>query len=507
MELLEMSISAGVLILFIAVLRKGGLWRLAKRTVMMLWLVVLARLLLPCSLPVQNGIAAPVFCLLRRIGGLHRDLAKDAGTKAGASMVPKAASFGTSSLGFMDSSFLQRLAGLIWLAGVVGTGIYFVSVFFKEYRLLSEALPLDSREEASPCKQILEPYEAAARLAGRNRQKKSIQILVHDQIRSPLVFGIARQRIVIPKGLLYLDKVQMQHVLVHEMVHIRRYDNLWKLLAAAAACIHWFNPAVWLMYLLFARDQELSCDEQVLSMYGSQGRQEYAMALLALARNQKETGMFCSGFLENPVKERIVAIMKYKKLTGIGVLCTVLLLAGATSVFATNEQKAEIQEQDAEGQDHAREQDTDMQDEVYYTLVSTENGETRIDKSGKATIKNIDDIRDGEHEAIWLSFNEEIGLKDGEEVLLSCNPASDAGENIYYEYEDKDGTKQAYRIEKGAAGQESNYVKKTYNAQGLKTEAEKLQEANVSYDDSDNEEAYPELKAEGEANVQNLEVQ
>lgn len=457
MGLLEMSISASVLILLVAVLRKGKWGKLSGRTVMALWLVVLARLLLPGCLPIQHGIAAPVFRLLRRAGILYTDLQTAAGTKAAALAVPKAASFGTA--GVADSSPLMELAFYTWLAGLAAAGICFAAVFRKEQRLLAEALPWEkmpdeckSGQEASFYRQLLESYQSASRLTGRSLRKKSIQILVHDRIPSPLVFGIVRQKIVIPKGMVQLTQTQMQHILTHEMVHIRRHDNLWKLTAAAAACIHWFNPAVWLMYLLFARDIELSCDERVLSMYGSQGRQEYAATLLALAQNQKRNVLFCSGFLENPVKERIVAIMKYKKLTGIGVLCTAMLLAGATSVFATNEQGSSGQEQKAQNTQEQKVQNFNIQetkgsqgetahdanqDNVRYTIASTKNGETTAE------------LIEGEgQEEIWVSFNQEIETDDGEAIMLKFKLADDGSDTGTYYYEDKDGNVHSFSCEK-----------------------------------------------------------
>lgn len=430
MGLLEMSISAGVLILLVAVLRGGKLWLLTKRAVMLLWMVVLARLLLPGSLPIQNGIAAPVFYLLWRIGVLPTDVNKAAGAGTALQTVQKAASFSTADLS--NSTLLAQLAEFVWLAGLAGTGVYFAYLFWKEHRLLAEALPLAFSSEKAPDSQVLEAYQTASRLSGRSLQKKSIQILVHDRIQSPLVFGILRQRIVIPKELLDLGKAQMQHILLHEMVHIRRHDNLWKLLAAAALCIHWFNPAVWLMVLLFVRDMELSCDERVLSMYGSQGRQEYAMTLLELAQNQRGTALFCSGFLENPVKERIVSIMKYKKLTGIGMLCTVMLLAGATSVFATNEQNANKQEQEVPYQDAQDGQDADTES-VFVTQTSTVDGKTKIDKKGPASI-----VKDDNQEKIVVSFNKGIDTNEKEEIVLRAEPSED-GSSPHYYYEDEDG--------------------------------------------------------------------
>ena len=442
MRLLEMSMSAGVLILLLAVLRRGNFWNLSKRTVMMLWMVVMARLLLPGSLPIRRGIAAPVFGLLRRVCSLHTALTEDTGGKAAAVLVPEAASFGTPDP--VGESLLQQTAGWIWLAGMAGMGIYFAYAYWKEYRLLAQALPLESiRNSRTENRQIMEACNTACRLAGMCPQKITIRIFVHDRIRSPLVFGIIRQKIAIPKSLLQLEQTQMQYVLTHEMVHIRRHDNLWKLLSAAAVCIHWFNPAVWLMYMLSARDLELSCDEQVLSVHGSRGRQEYAMTLLTLAQNQMGTTLFCSGFLENPVKERIVAIMKYRKLTGIGVLCAVMLFAGASSVFAMNEQPAHLQEAEEVSQNHAM--DAEKVTEAVQPAVlaaKTEDGADRKkdepEENGvaKVTVVNEDE------ESVFLQINPDTEIIDGESITVSfAEPiyADKYSGGTYTMYKDEDG--------------------------------------------------------------------
>lgn len=451
MGLLEMSISAGVLILLLTLIRGGKLLSISKRTIMLLWLVVLARLLLPGSLPMRRGIAVPVLGLLQRVCSMHIGISKEAGEHV-VSAAPKAASLGAAE--HMESSLMQA-ALLLWLLGLAVMCIYFAYSYRKEYRLLSQALPLESVRLPAGI-QVSEAYQTALRLSGMQIRKKRVRILIHDRIKSPLVFGILRQNIVIPKSLLFLGQSQMQCILTHEMVHIRRHDNVWKLLSAAAVCVHWFNPAVWLMYVLFARDLELSCDEHVLSVYGSQGRKEYAQTLLALAKNQKGTALFCSGFLENPVKERIVAIMKYKKLTGIGVLCAVMLLAGASSVFATNEQetqtedanievnRADLQSKDAE-EKFANYLTTEKEDKVdkkssnnslieseegadgkfvSYSILKDEDGKEVVEKSGKGKIKKIGG------ETILVEVGDTESLPDGKNIQMTFHGASDIQVNV-----------------------------------------------------------------------------
>ncbi len=451
MGLLEMSISAGVLILLLTLIRGGKLLSISKRTIMLLWLVVLARLLLPGSLPMRRGIAVPVLGLLQRVCSMHIGISKEAGEHV-VSAAPKAASLGAAE--HMESSLMQA-ALLLWLLGLAVMCIYFAYSYRKEYRLLSQALPLESVRLPAGI-QVSEAYQTALRLSGMQIRKKRVRILIHDRIKSPLVFGILRQNIVIPKSLLFLGQSQMQCILTHEMVHVRRHDNVWKLLSAAAVCVHWFNPAVWLMYVLFARDLELSCDEHVLSVYGSQGRKEYAQTLLALAKNQKGTALFCSGFLENPVKERIVAIMKYKKLTGIGVLCAVMLLAGASSVFATNEQetqtedanievnRADLQSKDAEEKfaNYLTKEKEDKVDKkssnnslieseegadgkfVSYSILKDEDGKEVVEKSGKGKIKKIGG------ETILVEVGDTESLPDGENVQITFHGASDIQVNV-----------------------------------------------------------------------------
>lgn len=449
MRLLEMSISAGVLIVLLALLRRGRFWNLPKRMVYLLWMVVLARLLLPGSLPMRKGIAALVHVLLQRLCSMHTHMA---GQKAAARIVSEAASSGVAG---QAENGLPEVVCLIWLAGMAGVFLYFAYNYRKERRLLAQALPLES---VLSCAGALEPdgklsseglplsagaglteaYQAALRLAGI-RRKKSVRILVHDRIVSPLVYGTIRQRIVMPKSMLFMKQSQMQYILVHEMVHIRRHDNLWKLLSAAAVCVHWFNPAVWLMYILFARDLELSCDEQVLSVHGSRGRQEYALTLLTLVQNQKKTALFCSGFLENQVKERIVAIMKYKKLTGAGFLCAVMLFAGATSVFATNEQTEYKKDSSAQAQDAQLKAQQKDQIPVSYSIVTDKDGKNVIEKRGSGEVKKEND------DVIFVSLQEteakdvnvqDAEASDSEELLVTFDQAvnaEDIQENVKVE--------------------------------------------------------------------------
>lgn len=149
---------------------------------------------------------------------------------------------------------------------------------------------------------------------------------------SPRVCGILRPRILLPYG---ISDELLPYILLHERIHILRLDNLWKLLALVAAAIHWFNPAAWVMVVLLGRDLEVSCDQWVLRRLNEDEKSSYALSLIAVAERCRGRSPLTCGFSQNPLEERIRCIMTNKK--SIAAICaaTVMIL-GTTAVFATD---------------------------------------------------------------------------------------------------------------------------------------------------------------------------
>ena len=112
--------------------------------------------------------------------------------------------------------------------------------------------------------------------------RRTIAIRQSGRISSPLTFGVLRPVILVPKKTDWTDETALRYVLEHEFVHIQRFDVLSKLLLIAAVCVHWFNPLVWVMYVLANRDLELSCDETVLRRFGGDIRAAYARVLIRM---------------------------------------------------------------------------------------------------------------------------------------------------------------------------------------------------------------------------------
>ena len=129
-------------------------------------------------------------------------------------------------------------------------------------------------------------------------------------VDSPFVLGFFRPRIYLPYRLSDGDR---ENVLAHEQAHIRRKDHWWKPLGFLLLSIHWFNPVLWLAYILLCRDIESACDEKVIRSMSKQQKQAYSTALLHCSVHRRRIAACPLAFGETGVKERIVGIMKYKK--------------------------------------------------------------------------------------------------------------------------------------------------------------------------------------------------
>ena len=223
------------------------------------------------------------------------------------------------------SGILMRALPYVWAAAALLLSGILAVLYIRECRRMNEAIPLSGEQACSLRKEADIP--------------ERVRLLASDRIVTPVVFGIGRPKIILPSFLLSEKSGRLKFVLAHEAAHVRRGDNLWKVIMLLAVCIHWFNPLVWLMYVLFSRDMELSCDERVLSRFGEGAKREYARALVGLAEKQYQRSLFAQGFGKSAIKERIEAIMKFKKATGLSAACAVLLLGTAVTVFAQTDQR------------------------------------------------------------------------------------------------------------------------------------------------------------------------
>lgn len=313
-----MSFLGTVIILLIVVLRAVLINRLPKKTFLILWWIALIRLLVPFSIKSVTSI----YSLLQSI---YSDI-NPVRTAQTTTFLPIHGNMPEIANG-LSEAMVQRtesisILSVIWLAGLLLCFGFFAVSYIKCYREFRFSLPVEN--------DILEAWKE------KHPLKRSLSIRQTETIAAPLSYGVIRPVILMPKNTEWKNIYQLRYVLEHEYVHIRRLDMLTKLIMIAAVCIHWFNPLVWVMYILFNRDLELSCDETVVRRFGMDIKSVYATALISMEEKKSGLTPLCNSFSKNAIEERIRAIMKIKKTSKFAVMISAVLVIGVTGGFATS---------------------------------------------------------------------------------------------------------------------------------------------------------------------------
>ena len=377
MDLLTMSISAAVMIAAIVILRALLIDRLPKTTFLILWAVVLLRLLVPVSVPsawsvysllqprqqaiqtvqeestvlpqVEPVVSQPSAITTEPVTPAVDSAAGEAEEITTApTQQPSAAPTVQQSTPTEQPpqaeektkpaiSLPVEPSALIWGVGAAALGLYFVVGYWRATREFDMSLPV----EHPFCGEWLRRQKEKMPL------RRQIRIRQFDRIGTPLTYGVRKPTILLPNQTLEEQPKTLTYILTHEYVHIRRFDCVSKLLLSAALCLHWFNPLVWVMYVLANRDLELSCDEMVLRLLGIENRSAYAMALLEMEEKRSGFGALYSAFGKNAIEERIGAIMKMKKRSLLSVVMAVVLVFTLTACLATSPVEEETSAQTA----------------------------------------------------------------------------------------------------------------------------------------------------------------
>ena len=158
-------------------------------------------------------------------------------------------------------------------------------------------------------------------------------IFQSENVSSPFVLGIINPRIYLPFS---MNEQNLEHVVAHEQAHIRRKDHWWKPLGFLMLTIYWFNPLMWLAYVLLCRDIELACDEKVIKGLSNEQRADYTQALVACSVNRRMIAACPLAFGEVGVKERVKSVMNYKKPAFWVIIIAVIVCVGVAICFLTN---------------------------------------------------------------------------------------------------------------------------------------------------------------------------
>ena len=327
MSLLQMSFAGAVMILAIIVIRALAVNLLPKKTFLALWGIVVARLLLPFSVP----SAFSVYSLI----GNHTPAVPTTKGPQAVGMLPTeiAGQMATMPGNISNAASPVSVWVIVWAVGVLVCALVFAIAYWKCRQEFQTSLPIDNG--------FIQNWLKSHRL------KRSISVRQSSRFSAPLTYGVFRPVILLPTSTEWANTKVLQYVLAHEYVHIRRFDSITKLVLIAVLCVHWFNPLVWAMYILANRDIELSCDEAVVRLFGENTRAAYARTLISMEETRSGLTPLCNNFNKNAIEERITAIMKIKKASIFSLVLALALVCGVTTAFATsaNAQQADPVEQ------------------------------------------------------------------------------------------------------------------------------------------------------------------
>ena len=365
--LLNMSLTAGIVILCVMAARLA-LKRAPKVFSYALWAVVLFRLLCPVSLP--SGIsllgaldaparqASPVVSTVTYVQPRQpaefqpqtEQLPVEPQTSASDPVAPVSPEQQAAHV--VDWS---AVAAWAWLAGVLGMAGYSIFALLRLRR----------------------------RLVGSLRLRDNIYLA--DHISTPFVLGLVRPKIYLPST---LTEGEMGYIIRHEQYHIRHGDHVVKVLAFAALCLHWFNPLVWVAFILAGKDMEMRCDEAVVRQLGERVKADYSASLLALATGRLTIAGTPLAFGEGDPKGRIRNLLRWKRprvwLSLVaGIACVAVIAACAANPAGQASQTPAGDSGQYQSMEDFAQQTMDSVKEVTYSKFS---GETVADEEATAQV-------------------------------------------------------------------------------------------------------------------------
>ena len=390
LKIVNMSINATWLIAVVALLRLV-LSKAPKQLRCILWGLVALRLVLPFSiesvlslLPSPQTLPDNILYTASPVidSGIPLvDNAINPILSSSLSPQPMASANPTQILSFVYSQ--------LWILGIVVMALYALGSWLHVKKKVSASLP----------------------------SGKGIRLC--DYIDSPFILGLFRPVIYLPSS---LEEKNLAYVMAHEKSHLKRRDHWWKPIGFAVLTVHWFNPAVWVAYILLCRDIELACDERVIRELGTEEKQAYSNALLTCSIRRPYIAACPLAFGEVGVKQRIRSVLNYKK-PGFWILLVSLILCTVAVVcFLTD---PIVNEYTLEGTTIRYETDdtgritfiTHEEEDVVYTL----QGRTTYPHGAVSNPYRLfpnGEIRDGDNQVVNIQYFIITGLERETETRL-----------------------------------------------------------------------------------------
>ena len=304
LKIINMSISASWLVLAVLILR-FVLKKAPKWINVLLWGIVAIRLICPFSFESTLSLIPSAETIPLNIG-MDTTPTINSGISAINNAVNPIISQSNTPMAGASVNLLQITIGIyeyIWIFGMIALALYTAISYWRLRRKVDTAV----------------------------RYKDNI--FQSENVSFPFVLGIIKPRIYLP---FKMNGQYLEHVVAHEQAHICRKDHWWKPLGFLLLMIHWFNPLMWLAYVLLCRDIELACDEKVIKELGNEQRGDYTQALVACSINRRMIAACPLAFGEVSVKERVKSVMNYKKPAFWVIIISVIVCVGVAVCFLTN---------------------------------------------------------------------------------------------------------------------------------------------------------------------------
>lgn len=171
------------------------------------------------------------------------------------------------------------------------------------------------------------------RMKTREAVQSDGNIMLCDSISSPFILGVFKPRIYLPS---LMNSAYADYVLSHERAHLKRMDHIKKPAAFLLLCIHWFNPIIWVAYILLCRDIELACDEKVIRSMGTKIKKPYSEALINCSVPRRTINACPLAFGEANINERVKNVLNYKKPTLWIIIAAIAVCAVTAVCLLTN---------------------------------------------------------------------------------------------------------------------------------------------------------------------------
>ncbi len=323
LTLVNMSICAGWVVVAVILLRL--LLKKVPRWIMgFLWAFVALRLVCPYALESDTSLIPSVQFVPDNILMTQKPIINSGVSAVNRVVNPLLEASLTPQTGASvnPAQVITAVAWNIWLIGLVGMVIYgIVSVILLRWRV-REAVPV------------------------------SANVMEGDCVPSPFILGLFRPKIYLPSSMPEGDR---DYVIAHEQAHLKRRDHIWKPLGYLLLCIYWFQPLLWIGYILLCRDIELACDEKVIRSMGAEAKKPYAEALIRCSTARHQITACPLAFGEVGVKARVKAVLHYKKPAFWILLVSVCVLLVTAVCLLTNPRKTTLGQIEKRSYDYAME--------------------------------------------------------------------------------------------------------------------------------------------------------